>query len=41
MSFATRSKLYYHIIGIAIFGAKCGENIAPDGFTRITGKYNV
>ena len=39
MSFATESKLYYHLIGIVSFNGKCEKTNTPDVFTRVTGKH--
>ena len=39
MTYATESKHYYHIIGIASFTFLCSRT--ADGFTRVTRKYNA
>ena len=39
ISYATKRKKYYHIIGVAAFNFKCGERNAPDVYTRVTSKF--
>ena len=40
ISYATESKTYYHIIGIASYNSKCQDKY-PDVYTRVTGKYFI